>query len=176
MQNNHTEFSDDYFNIITTAYSNNINNLKTLLANNPEININARGYKNRTPLMVICGAWPWKCSDWVAINDSSISTILIEAGANINAVDEDGCSALFYATTYGIYHINTLRKAGANFDETLHKMVYMIETFKIGAHPMDICERLLEYSEESDDKIAEQYREIADYINQWFARISGKSK
>ena len=186
MEHNNTEFSDDYVNMVDTASRTKIDSsLETLLKNRPDI-INIRGYKNRTPLMVVCGAWPWKCGDHTPSHDENASKILIDAGADIHLTDDDGCTALYYALTYGLMHINNFIKAGMSLDETLHKMIYMMKNYRMGAHPMDVHERLLEYAKELDDenddesddkcnecdhkckKTAEQYRNIAKYIEQWF--------
>lgn len=167
MEPNHTGFSDEYFYLIHAAgeacTDNGGTRLKELLRANPG-SVNVTGYKGRTPLMAACGAWGWEAGDWDPF-DPFASELLIDSGANVNAVDEDGYSALCYALTYGTDHIDNMLKAGANLDQALE-----VIKSKCIQHLMDVHDTLLEYADEDEDGQAAVYRDIAKYIGIWAVR------
>lgn len=165
---NHTKFSNEYFYLIHAAGEAHDENhgapLVEMLRAKPE-SVNVTGFKGRTPLMAACGAWGWEAGDWDPF-DPIASKILIDRGANVNALDNDGCSALYYALTYGTDHIDNLLQAGANLEETLKKVLTMSRRGG-GGTLMDIYETLQEYMPEVEPEEASFYHVISEYIVHW---------
>lgn len=146
------------------AHVNNGARLVELLSANPEL-VNVTGYKGRTPLMIASGVDGSNEGHTDACH-AIASKLLIDHGANVHTLDEDGCSALAYAVAYGAGHIDNLLRAGADLNKALEMVLTMSRRGWCDSL-MHIHTRLLEYERESEPEEAAVYRNVADYIVQW---------
>jgi len=106
-------------------------------------NIEARNTDGQTPLLISVLGLAMNQGDTSAVADNrwhnnwqDVISILLQSGANVNAVDNRGVSPLFVAIFSQDYSLcRSLIKAGANINHQLPNGVSLLRFAKIGSSP-----------------------------------------